>query len=338
MRTMILFACVVYGVLAITAGDTLEEKRAIDMSRARGYAYGAQGKECFYVVDQDGVPVAGARIYGCFVGGPDVNGFTDKNGVYIAKGRCKDWLSYSFSKEGYYETQGAVRYLDTTSFPAVVSGKWQPYGSSHKVILKKIKSPKKMISQDLSDRKFFGRYKCPTLGKWFGFDFARKDWVRPFGEGECSDVLLRFTHDDSKNFYSAMEVSFTNSPYAGAYIMDQDTFSEFKTAYIVDTNKTFKAYYQFDYENTSAGRHDNILRKDQYMVFRIRTKIDEKGRLISAQYGRLIGRWGYLEGKMQMPNVFLNPVPNDLNLEDAETARKAVLSYKQFLEQLQNEK
>ena len=39
-----------------------------------------------------------------------------------------------------------------------------------------------------------------------------------------------------------------------------------------------------------------------------------------------------------MANEFLNPIPNDLNLEDTETARKAVLGYKQFLEQLQNEK
>ena len=335
---MILFACAAYGALTITADDSLEYKRATDVSRARGYAYGAKAKEVFCVVDQDGAPVAEARIYGCFVGGPDVNGFTDKNGVYVAKGRCKDWLSYSFSKEGYYETQGAVRYLDTTSFPAVVSGKWQPYGGSHKIILKQIKNPQKMISQDLSDRKFFGRYTCPTLGKWLGFDFARKDWVRPFGEGECSDVLLRFMRDDSKNFYCSMEVSFTNSPYAGAYIMGQDSFSEFKTAYSVDTNKTFKSYYLFDYENTPLGRHDNILRLDQYMVFRIRTKVDEEGRLISAQYGRIMGRWGYFEGDMVMADEILNPKPNDLNLEDAETARKAALSYKQFLEQLQNEK
>ena len=170
------------------------------------------------------------------------------------------------------------------------------------------------------------------------FDLAQMDWVRPFGEGEISDVLLRFTHDDSKNFYSAMEVSFTNSPYAGAYVMSQDSFSEFKTAYSVDTNKTFKSYYLFDYENSPLGRHDNILRRDQYMVFRIRTKIDEDGRLISAQYGRIMGRWGYLEGGMVMNNGLLNPTPNDLNLEDVVKARQAVLGYKQFLEQLQNEK
>ena len=74
------------------------------------------------------------------------------------------------------------------------------------------------------------------------------------------------------------------------------------------------------------------------MVFRIRTKVDEEGRLISAQYGRIMGRWGYFEGDMVMADEILNPKPNDLNLEDAETARKAALSYKQFLEQLQNEK
>ena len=331
----IVFAVAACVALAVKADVSMEERRATDVSRARGYAYGAKAKEVFCVVDQDGVPVAGARIYGAFVGGPDVNGFTDKNGVYTAKGRCKDWLNYTFYKEGYYETRGKVQYLDTTSFPAVVSGKWQPYGSRRQIVLKKIKNPKKMICQG---SKFYGRYTCPEFGRWLGFDLAQMDWVRPFGEGEISDVLLRFTHDDSKNFYSAMEVSFTNSPYAGAYVMSQDSFSEFKTAYSVDTNKTFKSYYLFDYENSPLGRHDNILRRDQYMVFRIRTKIDEDGRLISAQYGRIMGRWGYLEGGMVMNNGLLNPTPNDLNLEDVVKARQAVLGYKQFLEQLQNEK
>ena len=140
MRVMILFACAAYGALTITADDSLEYKRATDVSRARGYAYGAKAKECFYVVDQDGKPVPGARIFGEFVGGPEVNGLTDKNGLYIAKGRCKDWLSYSFFKEGYYKTQGDIRYLDTTSFPAVVNRKWQPYGSRRQIVLKRIKN------------------------------------------------------------------------------------------------------------------------------------------------------------------------------------------------------
>lgn len=88
-----LFAVAACVALAVKADVSMEERRATDVSRARGYAYGAKAKEVFYVVDQDGVPVAGARIFGGFVGGPDVNGFTDKNGVYIAKGRCKDWLN-----------------------------------------------------------------------------------------------------------------------------------------------------------------------------------------------------------------------------------------------------
>ncbi len=340
MRAEIVFFAVAgCAAFIVNADVSMEERRATDVSRARGYAYGAKAKECFYVVDQDGKSVSGARIVGEFVGGPNVNGFTDKNGVYTAKGRCKDCLRYSFCKEGYYKTQGDIRYLDTTSFPAVVNRKWQPYGSRRQIVLKRIKNPKKMICQDLYDKKFFGRYKYPAFDRWVGFDLAQKDWVQPFGEGAISDVMLRFTRDDSKNYYRSMEVSFTNTPFAGAYIMNKESFSEFKTTYMVDTNMTFRPYYYFDYQNAPVGRHNNVLNNDQYMVFRIRTKVDANGNLISAHYGRLMGGWDFFErGGMAMANEFLNPVPNDLNLEDAETARKAVLGYKQFLEQLQNEK
>lgn len=36
--------------------------------------------------------------------------------------------------------------------------------------------------------------------------------------------------------------------------------------------------------------------KDEYLVFRIRAKVDDEGELVSAHYGRIMGELQYLEG------------------------------------------
>ena len=335
----IVFAVAVCVAFAVKADVSMEERRATDVSRARGYAYGAKAKEVFCVVDQDDVPVAGARIYGGFVGGPDVNGFTDKNGVYIAKGRCKDWLSYTFFKEGYYETCGKVQYLDTTSFPAVVSGKWQPYGSRHQIVLKKIKNPRRsaMMPKDRGPE-----YNIPEYGKWIGFDMAQYDWTCPYGTGKHADVMLKFMTQNGKTMFDfsyVMEVSFTNNLLAGAYVSKRDTSSQLWTAYNADTNALFKTMFTFKKERKpgQAVQIVEFIPRDSYLVYRTRTKVDDHGRLVSAHYGVISG-WFSTGNKMLLGETGFNPIANDTNIEDAETARKAALSYKQFLEQLQNEK
>lgn len=53
--------------------------------------------------------------------------------------------------------------------------------------------------------------------------------------------------------------------------------------------------------------------EDKYMVFRTRTKVDNKGELVSANYGLIFEKSGY-GIKLNMRTAF-NPIPNDTNLE-----------------------
>ena len=72
--------------------------------------------------------------------------------------------------------------------------------------------------------------------------------------------------------------------------------------------------------------------KNALKVFRINDlhSLDEKGNLKTAHYGKIYGPWLFF-GDMAA-DVFFNPTENDPNLEDAETARLASVSFGNFME------
>jgi hypothetical protein len=63
-----------------------------------------------------------------------------------------------------------------------------------------------------------------------------------------------------------------------------------------------------------AVRNDEMQREDLNYLFRVRTKRDANGKLVSALYGKIEGRIEYGD-KWFSFFYFLNPTPNDRNLE-----------------------
>jgi hypothetical protein len=70
--------------------------------------------------------------------------------------------------------------------------------------------------------------------------------------------------------------------------------------------------YVYDRKTGTVVR-DIQMPEDKYMVFRTRTKVDNKGELASANYGLIFEKSGY-GIKLNMRTAF-NPIPNDTNLE-----------------------
>ena len=298
-----------------------------DKSRVIGETKGAQAKEVLRVVDQDGKPVKNARIYGSFWPGDNgrkyilVDGLTNVDGEYVAEGASKWKLTYQVSKDGYYTSNGMVDYLASTNVPAVVSGKWQPYGRRMSIVIKSVENPRLLLNG--SGLKSF---KIPIYGAWLGFDFERYQFVAPHGEGKNPDVLLRFTlnNPSRRDYHMKMDVSFTNMPYAGAYLMKKDEFSDFKNVYHADTNANYRQTFAYSFDRYPQKRPIVCeLGEDEYLVFRTRTKVDDKGRLLSANYGVLYGSWSFVGPRgMNIPYLAFNPTPNDTNLEDIGTLNK----------------
>lgn len=294
-----------------------------DRTRWVALSRGAEAKECFRIVDSEGNPVTNANICCAFKvsagasGLQDVYGVTDTNGLCTIIGMCKAYMDYRVDKEGYYCSRGKVDYMETTRIPAVIDGKWQPYGETRTVELKKIKNPgvlkvpSKLIQVETS---------IPVYGEWLPFDLEKFDWVKPHGKGDYDDVLLRFRRRITGKWYDftyEMDVSFTNQPFAGAVVMAKDCNSDFTTVYTADTNATYNASFNYFLEHTKkSGSKSSVLDKDFYLIFRTRTTVDEDGKLKTVHYGTIHGEWSLGESYMIFADGCFNPTPNDTNIED----------------------
>lgn len=334
MKTLFALVVSILAFSAVAAELDMDMLKAIGNDRTRWVAHsrGAETRECFRVVDNDGMPVTNANVRCAFKVGTgasglqDVYGVTDTNGLCTINGMCKAYMDYSVVKDGYYCSHEKVDYMETTRVPAVIDGKWQPYGETRTVVLKKIRNPIRL--RDPSARY---RYSYPDSGKWAGFDLVCGDWMPPMGNGKRADMMIRYVREPRPNgYFKSLDISFTNNPYAGVYLMDKDSYSEMDSVYEANTNGEYVGSLRYEFERTAKGNHMiSELGYGQYLVFRIRTEVDDDGNLISAHYGRIMGALQYLEkGGMVLGPVFFNPTPNDTNLEDAETARRSRIEYR----------
>ena len=308
----------------------------VDESFIRAIRDGAMAKVVCRVVDDAGSPVSNATAhvwfssYGRRQDNADWLVVTDGNGMFTVEHRTNEQLAWIVQKAGYYQTRGKILFRDReTEGPKVVDGKWQPYNEMRTLVLKRILNPIK-----LSDPNASCYHKYPVSGKWTGFDLQKCDWVSPLGNGRFADMMIRFTHEmTSDGYLKTVDVSFSNNQCAGVYLMTKDSYSEMDSVYVANTNAVYTNSLRYELER--IGKRKRVIRElgtDEYLIFRTRTTVDHDGKLISAHYGRIMGDWRYWEkGGMSFGPVFFNPTPNDLNLEDAETARRSRLVYRQNL-------
>lgn len=295
--------------------------------------YGAKIRTTYVIVDNCGNPVPDVKVHIWLGlenhkdGGKVYYDYTGHDGQYVLDGKTTGLVRYSFVKDGYYETEGELRLEGAEDKQnAVRDGKWQPYGECKRITLKRVRNP--------TAKPFHhGNFPVPAFGQWMGFDLERFDLCPPYGKGIHKDILLRYVFDRDPivrgKTYASMEMSFTNNPYAGAYILKKDGWSDFQSCYVADTNNTF-SIKSFKYE--SSRTREEIFKneefpEDSYIVFRTRTTVDRDGNLVSTHYGKIYGGWDYPR-LLHFGGTLFNSIPNDPNLEDEESGIRARLNIK----------
>lgn len=292
--------------------------------------YGAKIRTTYVIVDDRGVPVPDAKVHIWLGlenhkdGGKVYYGYTDSDGRYVLDGKTTGLIRYWFIKDGYYKSEGELHLEGAEDEQnAVRDGRWQPYGQTQRVILKRIINP-------TVEQWHYGELIRPPRNIWVGLDLETLKFCPPHGSGAHADILLRHVTNLKeagwRNLCGSLEISFTNQPYAGAYVLKKDEWSDFKSYYLADTNNTY-GVRSFKYER--AREPERILKyeefpKDSYIVFRTRTKVDDRGNLLSAHYGKIYGPWGYGD-TVRFESVLFNPISNDPNLEESDTAACARL-------------
>lgn len=276
---------------------------------------GAKAKIIYRVIDDEGTPITNTTVRGTWR-----NDFprktwnetfvTNTNGEFVAKGKVGGAFGFFVRKEGYYLSSTGLNFHRREGVsPLVKDGKWQPYGAHRTLVVKRKKNPVEMsyrhtLSCDV-----------PATNVWLGLDLESFQWTSPYGSGKHDDMLLRFNyemHDKYAEQWATMDISFTNNPCAGFYMRKQDLYSLFKSTYHADTNAVFSQTCTF--RMAFPGEYQYTLGKDDYMVFRTRTKVDKNGNLVCAHYGKIYGAWEFGKG-MNVSDIYFNPTPNDSNLE-----------------------
>ena len=152
--------------------------------------HGAWAKVVFRVIDERNNPVSNAYIKAGFwlndQKGNAVKGYTDHNGYLIAEKKCNYDLNYWIEKNGYYVTQGQ-QIFSRSDARCIKDKRWQPYGATNTVVLKRKVNPVAMCVITAYRHK-----PIPQLDEFIGFDLMTGDWIAPHGKGTVEDVSIKF--------------------------------------------------------------------------------------------------------------------------------------------------
>ena len=210
-----------------------------------------------------------------------IDGVTDVNGYYTAKGVNSTYVTYSAIKEGYYKSYSSPLNLDneaSSTKPSILK-------------LKKISNPVPMFVRDthmrVNDKKELA---IPVLSKNIGYDLVTGDWVAPYGKGFSSDFIFNVTKSVNtyNDFKCNLDISFSN-PGDGILEVSLDLKygSIFRSPYIAPEGG-YKSNLSID---CSKGGNDKVTsyNQKQNYFYRVRTKFDNNGNIIDAKYGKIYG-------------------------------------------------
>jgi hypothetical protein len=255
------------------------------------------------VVDEAGQPVAAAKAsvgYYSESQPASIDGLTDTNGIFKASHEAYSGeLGFTAEKTGYYLTREEYDLGFTYD-----STKWSP---TPVLVLKKIVKPISMYAKSLNTH-------VPDLDKPVGYDLMVGDWVGPYGKGINADILFTGHFDKYTNGESdfTLTVSFPNS---GDGIQKFDAPALAQTGPYSGLRSSQKAPaddYQVKWVQTDNRRPNHPIETNRdpnlNYYFRVRTKIDHQGNIVTTQYGKIYGDF------MEF-TYYLNPTPNDRNVE-----------------------
>jgi hypothetical protein len=262
------------------------------------------------VVDDVGNPVANAKADVGY-GTDHITGLTDTNGMFVASHRDKSYaLGFLVTKDGYYTTRQEYEMGWAYQYKTN-KAKWNP---TIEVLLKKVIKPIPMYARR-------AQIEIPAVDKAVGFDLMKYDWVAPYGKGEQSDIVFETNRRwvNRQDFDSILKIAFLNS--GNGLLVVPSSSAQGSSGPRMPATSPLDGYVpelQRELSNTPAnGWKDNS--KSQNYYFRVRTVLDENGKIKSALYGKIYGDFALdpINSKTTwiIFTYYFNPTLNDRNVE-----------------------
>ena len=281
---------------------------------------GAEAKICLRVVDDLGKPVEGAKVTGYFhfteaMKTRTVRVTTDADGCAELKENCDNTVAIEITKDGYYQSEEAIDYGKPGH--ALKGGKWFPYGELKTYVLKEQRNPVPLYSF------FHPSFNVPSADQEYGYDLEYGDLVKPYGEGETADFLIKYTCEKSVGKeVRTLHLLFPNA-MDGAYVFSPTKESKLWSPHHADAEAQYTKEIAFQIVYDTSGKFptwdEASIPRDRAFILRTRSKVDANGTLVSARYGKIYGEVVFVGYEPPVMNgtliVYLNPNANDTNLE-----------------------
>ena len=290
-----------------------------------------QAQITFRVQTDENQPVAGAKVEVATFDhhepgelfGTDVNattaGITDGNGmVTLSMPSLNGNFAYGADERGYYRTQG-----DYYNFKRTEGNKWQPWNPTIDLVLKPIVNPIPMYARQMGELP--EALSAPVLNAPVGFDLRAADWVAPYGKGSVGDLIFTVTQsvpftNANQPFDVTATVSFSNTGDGIQSVRAPiNKGSELRLPRYAPQDG-YQATLMKEVKRPARGQPiDSGTQEDQNYFFRVRTVVDENGKIKSALYGKIIGDIVvdpfHSKTALIQFSYCLNPNPNDRNME-----------------------
>lgn len=333
MRTIILFAIMFVNSITI-AGRASFSVLAID--------------------SENGLPIPGIKIEGSFLNLPkgwnesakdnDVDAITKQNGVAKLSGNTEKGIGgyRIYNNPGYYNMEWTqIKFSEQSMFRL---GRWLPTDIVSTARLDRVINPVPLYVK--TARKKYREANVRNYTVWkkhqglsatnnvpvikdisFSFDMIKGEWLPPHGNGEYEDI--RFTFNETvlgwikgrgydgtymtKKYRVDVVVAMPGEGN-GVVEMPSNKGSGIKIRTVpyngyINTFSRWKGWF---------GGGDGIKTdcdKNRNYAFRIRTKYDASGNVESAYYGKIYGDFNIKDVEGVEFLYYLNPTPNDRNLE-----------------------
>lgn len=209
---------------------------------------------------------------------------TNATGQTVVSGRTEaGGSSIEARKDGFYFSGWRIE------FTAEDGGKWLPSPRQERLILKKIGAPVPMYA----------------VAKWpvvlparegaFGFDLEKRDWTTPHGAGVKSDlVFTQETKEDAVVGSTAtLRISFTNRGDGLIPLYElQGAESELKLPRTAPV-EGYEAERKFTADWSTSRAPIPPAKPALGYLYRVRTVLDETGKVKSAMYGKIEGEFDW---------------------------------------------
>jgi hypothetical protein len=247
------------------------------------------------VINEDGEPVPSASVRGYFENprerdyvGDVFDKRTDRNGEVAVSGKVFGYMEGRVLCDDHYRTRFR---FDSPHKPGTLdrTTAWPNWVTTNVVVLKRIRNPTPMFVKTVV-------VKVPEERTTMAYDLTADDWIEPDGNGVVTDIVFQVTsHYRSQNDWNISQCVHFPGQWNGIVATHVTVDASGNAASALKSlhsapNDRYSSNWTYETIKTPR-KYVNPIGTNQGSVFyyRIRSVVDDQGRLISALYGKIYG-------------------------------------------------